>query len=184
MKIYFIRHAEGYHNLPPLGNTKNYDIKYPKITENGFSQIDNTKSLLKNENIEIILVSPLRRTLQTAGGIFNKDKDLFIANEDIREIVTNPCDLRRDIDKIEAEFPFIDFSQVEKKEKFCVTETIQSYNKRMDNFYKWLSENTYKSIAVVSHGVFLHTFLRKYGEKLGIEDLSYFNNCECRIGKI
>ena len=183
MKIYFIRHAEGSHNLPS-SNNNNYNIAYPKITENGFSQINNTKNLLKDEEIELILVSPLTRTLQTAGGIFDKEVDLFIANENIREVVANPCDLRKNIDELQIEFPYIDFSEVNNNEKFSINETRESYNLRMEKFYNWLQGKKYKSIAIVTHGVFLHKFIEKYGEQLNVKDKSYFKNCEYRIGEI
>ena len=88
MKVFFIRHAEGYHNLSLSGE----DIKFPKLTEKGIIQAKNCSSSFTNQNIDAIIVSPLNRTLHTAELIFGK-KD-FLISELIREYVGHNCDFR------------------------------------------------------------------------------------------
>ena len=61
MKIYFIRHAQGEHNL----SEKNWQIKYPKLTEFGIRQSKNLGLLLKDVSMDIILVSPLMSHLHS-----------------------------------------------------------------------------------------------------------------------
>jgi len=46
-------------------------------------------------DIELVLVSPLRRTLQTATGLFPAHGKV-VALEDLRETVMESCNLRRD----------------------------------------------------------------------------------------
>ena len=46
-------------------------------------------------DIELVLVSPLRRTLQTAAGLFPTHENV-VAIEDLRETVMESCNLRRD----------------------------------------------------------------------------------------
>merc|ERR1712093_318946 len=65
--IIFIRHAEARHNA-----TRDYNIPDPALTELGFgTQCDVLAKHLENElplaqEIELIVVSPMRRTLQTS----------------------------------------------------------------------------------------------------------------------
>ena len=183
MNIYFIRHAEGHHNVH-TDNKHNLNIKYPCLTSKGEKQANDQQKILGEISMDVVIVSPLKRTIQTAISIFNVEKDYILADEKIREIVDCPCDLRRNTDIIKNEFPFIDFSEIDSIEKYSLKEAATSYNKRIDEFYFWLKNQKFKNIAIVTHGVFLLKFLEKYGEKLGIQDLSYFKNCEHRIGKI
>ena len=70
------------------------------------------------QNIKLILVSPMRRTIQTAIYSFPnqvKDKKItFLANELIREQTgMHPCDRRRTIEMQQLDFPRINFSKIE-----------------------------------------------------------------------
>ena len=73
MRIYFIRHAEGYHNL----NEKSWNIKYPRLTEKGKIQAKNAKNKVPS-TVDLVLVSPLVRTLETADIIFDKNSNKFV----------------------------------------------------------------------------------------------------------
>ena len=78
--IYFIRHGEGYHNLYNY-DYHNWHLEYPRLTTKGIKQCLNVKENVKN--VDIILVSPLRRTLETAEFIFDKSNN-FLAIDYIR----------------------------------------------------------------------------------------------------
>ena len=185
MKVYFIRHAQGYHNIR-LPKNKNLEIKYPKITKDGFKQINELKNKIEKENynIEKIFVSPLTRTLQTATGVFDKNKYKFISYEPIREVLHNPCNFRKKTSELINEFPHVDFSLVQEDDTYIYKETDYITYKRCDKFYNWLLKRNEKSIAIVSHGGFLFRFIKKYGKKLGIKNKNWFTNCKLRIGTI
>ena len=72
---------------------------------------------------QIVFVSPLRRALMTATELFLSDENLtgahptprFLAIEALREKRTGlPCDERCDVETLKAEFPHVDFSDVER----------------------------------------------------------------------
>lgn len=97
------------------------DLEDAMLTSLGEQQCnDLAKSLDPKffQNIKLILVSPMRRTIQTAIYSFpNQAKDkkvIFLANELIREQTgLHPCDRRRTITNQLLDFPRIDFSKIE-----------------------------------------------------------------------
>ena len=93
--IYFIRHGEGYHNLTTHDH-HNYNIKYPRLTVKGIRQCFETRQQLEDIKFDLVIVSPLRRTLETATYIFGK-RIKTISMEEIIEYISNTCDLREPI---------------------------------------------------------------------------------------
>ena len=178
MKISFIRHAQGVHNL----SEENWQIKFPSLTDKGINQCKELKNNI-NEEFDVILVSPVKRTLQTAGNVFNKDKDKFISLELIKEAVMNPCDLRESKEDALKNFPYVNFDLINDNYDYNKKETIEEVHIRCHLFYDYLLKLKYDKIAVVSHGAFLREFVTLYGKKLGMntED-KWFSNCELRNG--
>ena len=69
MNIYFIRHGEGYHNLKKNGQSQHH-LLYPTLTAKGISQCVRTCNNLKHVHFDLVIVSPLIRTIQTFDYIF------------------------------------------------------------------------------------------------------------------
>lgn len=178
-KIFFIRHGEGYHNLMNY-NYHNWHLLYPRLTTNGINQCYKLKEKLKLEKFNLVIVSPLRRTLETAEYVFDKNNK-FVANEDIREVLSNPCDLRESIPEISKSYCYINFDKIPENESLEIKESNENVNQRIENFYNYLSKLPLGNYAVVSHFEFLKRFLIKYGKDMCIENIE-FNNCECKIG--
>ncbi|XP_076924696.1 phosphoglycerate mutase-like protein [Bidens hawaiensis] len=150
--IHLVRHAQGTHNVAAdedpclLISEEYFDAQ---LTPLGWDQVDNLQKHLHAsgifKNTELVIVSPLMRTMQTAagafgGGVLADGSDVpplmaeftggsnrpavsslncppFIANELIREHVGFlPCDRRRSITEYKPMFPAIDFSLVENDE--------------------------------------------------------------------
>ena len=51
--------------------------------------------------VDLVLVSPLRRTLQTATGLFPEHPNI-VALEDLREVVMESCNLRHDTEALRS----------------------------------------------------------------------------------
>ena len=194
MKIIFIRHGEGYHNLGKIKKkficfgklvSDNWNIQFPKLTAKGIKQCNDTKIKLEeySQHIDIIYVSPLSRTLQTADIIFENRK--LIALEDIRENVKNQCDFRESVSSQEKVFTNVDFTAVNDNYNYNNFESEQSISSRCYRFYLRLvndaKSNNFKTVAVVTHGAFINSFLSLYGDKLRAENTNWFDNCEFRI---
>lgn len=176
MKIYFIRHAEGYHNLSEEG----WKIKFPELTDKGTEQAKVLADKLKKIKMDKIIVSPLKRTLHTAEIVFGKQN--FKVLEFIREYVGNNCDLRESKVELEEKFTYADFSSIEDIDGYNNLENDDDVDKRLETLYKWLlNNNEHKTMAVVSHGSFLNRFFYKYNKELDIKSLDWLDNCGVRV---
>ncbi|OIV93148.1 hypothetical protein TanjilG_20810 [Lupinus angustifolius] len=144
--IHLVRHAQGIHNVEGDKNYKAYlNPRYfdAQLTPLGWQQVDNLRNHVRDsgliDKIDLVIVSPLLRTLQTAVGVFGgegyTDKTdvlpLMVANagnssraaisslncppivavELCREhLGVHPCDRRRSISECQFLFPAVDFS--------------------------------------------------------------------------
>ncbi|XP_056845734.1 phosphoglycerate mutase-like protein 2 [Raphanus sativus] len=144
--IHLVRHAQGVHNVEGEKNHDAYlseDLFDAHLTPLGWQQVDNLRKHVKasgiSNRIELVIVSPLLRTLQTAVGTFGGEgyidgvdapplmttgagssdrpaisslnRPPFIAVESCREhLGVHPCDRRSSITKYRELFPAVDFS--------------------------------------------------------------------------
>ncbi|KAL9172161.1 hypothetical protein ABFS82_03G027000 [Erythranthe guttata] len=72
--IHLVRHAQGFHNVAGVKDHRSPDFFDSQITPLGWDQVDNLRkhvhSLGLSTSIELVVVSPLLRTMQTAVGVF------------------------------------------------------------------------------------------------------------------
>ncbi|XP_031273875.1 phosphoglycerate mutase-like protein 1 isoform X3 [Pistacia vera] len=150
--LYLVRHAQGIHNVDGDKNFKAYmspEYFDAHLTQLGWQQVDNLRKHVHetglSKRIDLVIVSPLLRTLQTAVGVFGgegyEDRmdvvPLMVANagnsgraaisslncppviavELCREhLGVHPCDKRRNISDYQFLFPAVDFSLIESDE--------------------------------------------------------------------
>ncbi|XP_048492424.1 phosphoglycerate mutase-like protein 1 isoform X2 [Beta vulgaris subsp. vulgaris] len=150
--IHLVRHAQGLHNIEGEKNYKAYmKAEYfdAPLTPLGWQQVDSLRRHVHDcglyKRIEVVITSPLLRTMQTAVGVFggegytdrmdvlpmmvanagNSDRSAIssqncppiIAVELCREHMgVHPCDKRRHVHEYQCLFPAIDFSQIETDE--------------------------------------------------------------------
>ncbi|XP_057515484.1 phosphoglycerate mutase-like protein 1 [Amaranthus tricolor] len=150
--IHLVRHAQGVHNIEGDKNYKAYKkLEYfdAPLTPLGWQQVDNLHKHVHDcgliKRVELVVTSPLLRTMQTAVGVFGGEGytdrmdvlPLMVANagdsdrsaisslncppimaiELCREHMgVNPCDRRRSISEYQCLFPAINFTQIETDE--------------------------------------------------------------------
>ncbi|KAG2564565.1 phosphoglycerate mutase-like protein 1 isoform X2 [Panicum virgatum] len=150
--IYLVRHAQGIHNVAGEKDFNAYmsqDLFDAQLTPLGWSQVDSLREHVKKsglaKKIELVITSPLLRTMQTAVGVFGDENYTdgvsapplmvenaghsgrpavsslncppFLAVETCREhLGVHPCDKRRSITEYRPLFPAIDFSLIENDE--------------------------------------------------------------------
>ncbi|XP_057812978.2 phosphoglycerate mutase-like protein 1 isoform X2 [Cryptomeria japonica] len=150
--LHLVRHGQGYHNVAGEKDFEAYmspEFLDASLTPLGWEQVSNLRKHIGNNGIasriELVVTSPLMRTMQTAVGVFGgggyidgdsspplmvagtgkSSQDAisssncppFVAVEWCREhLGVHPCDKRRSISEYLHLFPAIDFSMVETDE--------------------------------------------------------------------
>eukprot|EP01119_Soliformovum_irregulare_P009384 TRINITY_DN22660_c0_g1_i1.p1 TRINITY_DN22660_c0_g1~~TRINITY_DN22660_c0_g1_i1.p1 ORF type:complete len:221 (+),score=42.75 TRINITY_DN22660_c0_g1_i1:225-887(+) len=156
--IHLVRHAEAEHNV-----ANDWSIRDPPLTGKGRDQASGIpanypKIASEGSNIQLLVVSPLRRTLQTALLGFEKAHLPFLVLAELQENCNVPCDTGRDTETMSKEFPNIDFSQLppdwtSKQGKW--SESDDALRQRAKFVRNWLRQRPESEIAVVTHSGFL-----------------------------
>ena len=181
--LYLIRHGLAIHNENFLkyGEKTFFDPKYvdTRLTEEGVQQsLQLGKAWQNIDDIELVLVSPLYRTLETAANIF-KDKDVpIISLEELREypIGRHTCNKRSSRDILMYDFPYINFDDIKGQDHLWKSdkgEDISSLKKRIYNIKKYIQKRDEKIICIVSHTKFL--------EKIKYDKISLMENGKSEI---
>lgn len=118
------------------------------LNEEGIKQARKTGLALKNENIDLIICSPLLRARQTAD-IINENRNI--------PIIYDEGVIERDFGELEGlnkeDFDFQGFWSYKKNYKYEKAENIKDF---FDRVYKFLDrikeEYKYKKVLIVSHG--------------------------------
>jgi len=187
--VHLIRHGEANHNVAArtLGRQEYQSWTHfdPALTSLGQEQalaLYNTHfggmtSKPTTHQPEVVVVSPLLRTLQTAFLAFrgsipessehhqeHKHGIKFIAFEHARErFGRNPCDKRRPVSELKRMFPMVDFSLITDDEDTQWTEEREKgphVQERARHLLTWLQARPESCIAVVSHCSFLTNFFK------------------------
>jgi len=180
-KIFCIRHGEALHNVLfwEIGEKVYLLYRDTPLTAKGVKQAQTLgkNEWHKREQIDLVLVSPLLRTLQTATNIFCKDPDdkppcPMIALDCLMEYPQglDECNNRKSIDEYKYCFPHIDFSFIEHNEyphwKKYQTETRDELDIRINKMKEFIKSRPEKKIVIVSHSSYLGWFLyRKIGDE-------------------
>jgi broad specificity phosphatase PhoE len=213
--VYWVRHAQGHHNvgLEERGREALMDPKFfdAKLTPKGLTQVQQSHNKLKIlskitgkthlEDIELVVVSPLSRTLQSAAGMFPDKK--IVAKEEVRErIGTHPCDKRRPIKELKVEYPNVDFSELlplpneneltpptarhntklkRSNDDIFWSEDREPFDEielRARDFMDWLKNRPEKIVAVVTHNDFLQVIFQteKIRSQLSCDSLNGISN--------
>ena len=176
-KIYLIRHAQSEANAAyDLANEVIYDAK---ITPLGKQQALMARDKLKNINFDLIVCSPLTRTLQTLSIIFSSQIHSTIILPFIREHLDNTSDTGRQPDILKKEFVNLNFDSLKNfwwnnnipiDFNIINYESIEDLDRRVFKFKKWINARPEKLIAVVSHGTFISRITNVF-----------LSNCEFKI---
>ncbi|WRX30477.1 Histidine phosphatase superfamily [Theobroma cacao] len=165
--LHLVRHAQGVHNLEseksrdPLTSFEYFDAE---LSSQGWQQVcDQRRYVCASgllEKIEVVITSPMTRTLQTAVGIFRGEgqpADRFdvtpFEEENVKNAETSTFN----------RLPIISYElcrerMIESEDDVLwkgEKESHEAVVARGMKFIKWLCGRKEKEIAVVSHGVFL-----------------------------
>ncbi|KAF5714045.1 histidine phosphatase superfamily clade-1 [Fusarium mundagurra] len=161
--IHLVRHGQAVHNLCEANNILPDTDLTPLGQEQAKGLISKCPELA---NVDLIVSSPLRRTLQTTLLAFSPQLERgvqIVALPEVQEVSDMNCDTGSDLSVIKTEFQQepVDFSLVEpgwqiKEGKWAPV--VGSVLERARAARQWLSERPESEIVVVTHGCFLHFF--------------------------
>lgn len=144
MSIYVVRHGQTEWNVAGKCQGKK-DIE---LNEMGKKQAEETAKVLKNEEIDLIISSPLKRAKETAEIIKGSRPIDIVVDERISE---------RDFGEFEgmtkADFDSDEIWDYEKNKKYEKAENVQELFDRVSSFLNDIKENkSDKNILIVTHG--------------------------------
>lgn len=184
--IYCIRHGLSLHNklYHKHGSNTFYDPDYidtPLLPEGREQAINLASSWTELDKIDLVIVSPLKRTLETAYHIFKNSNKPIIAFENCREfpLGLHTCNKRSNKEELELLYPDIDFTNLKDNKDTlwnpCKEETLASLNERIEVTKQFLLSRKETNIALVNHSSFIGQMKDKHIKYLdnGEEELKH-----------
>jgi broad specificity phosphatase PhoE len=179
MEFIFIRHGQGEHTLDLPGSLQ---IQDPSLTKKGVNQAEALHSQFTLTERDLVVISPIRRTLETAR-ILTKDIScrkivspsvsprMFPQNPEWK---TLPCDRMLDKELIKNEFPSFTLDEGLPEELWTSginTMPEQEFSKVAETLLTWCKNQGVEHVYVVSHDGTINSY-REFirGEKLTRED--------------
>lgn len=161
-EIIFIRHGEGEHNK--LNREGRYEeakkIRDPHLTALGTEQARTVGKQLASQSIDLVLVSPMFRTLETAKYIFEQRQVRFVTDPDTIEFCHTPICIGSESNFLRSIFHRVDFGALSNLWFDDYDhESNAHFEQRVENFKKTLFNLTESSVVVVSHAGFLKKLL-------------------------
>ncbi|KAH8895622.1 phosphoglycerate mutase-like protein [Thozetella sp. PMI_491] len=162
--LHLIRHAQGFHNL----SAANHSIPDALLTEYGKQQCQSLHdSFPAAPSIDLIVASPLKRTIYTAllsfKSIIEKKNLVVLAVPDLQEVSDMPSDTGSELAELETEFAGqpVDFSLLYpgwNRKEGRGAPWAGPMKVRAQKAREWLRDREETNIAVVTHGGFLAYF--------------------------
>ena len=142
MKTYFVRHGQTNYNVEGLCNDDPSKKVY--LTDFGKKQSEVVAEKLKDKKFEVIYISELPRTKETADTINKHHNVLIKIDKRINDTKTG----------FESK-TFIGYQKAIEKDRFNIKlnegESFQEEKQRVFNFLEYLKKQNYKSVHIVSH---------------------------------
>ena len=168
--IHFIRHAQSEHNARATQVVdedvlrRDPGLRDAPLTALGHAQAEALAGELSAlSEIELVVVSPLSRALQTTMAAFARHRAPRLVQPLHREMQESFCDIGRSPVELAKEFPHFDFAHLEDPWWHdgptdgapYPCEPLPAFEARVTAFADWLAARDEACIAVVGHGTFL-----------------------------
>lgn len=161
-RVLLVRHGQGTHNRPSWSGSP-YQTVDPRLTEVGLTQAKALAADARLTGVDLIVVSPLARAVQTAAAAFDLEKG---APSGARVVLlplhserwSAPCDEGSPKSVLVKAFPFVTGWEgfEELPEHWTPTSSTDAdwRTVRVPAFLAWLRARPEKRICVVGHGAF------------------------------
>ena len=166
--LYLIRHGHSLHNelFHKIGVQAfriPLTIDSPLTQEGHLQSIEFGQSWQKKKEIELVLVSPLTRTLETCMNIFGDTEIPIISQEFLREypIGEDTCNKRSSLTLLKNKFPKIEFLLDVDQDTLWIEDSRENMielEQRLEKMITYLQKRHEKNIAIVGHSSFFGQF--------------------------
>jgi broad specificity phosphatase PhoE len=191
--IHFQRHATGWHNVHGETKKTEYlreDLEDATLSDGGLTECSAVPEGSAS-GAQLLLVSPMRRTLQTASLSFPHlvNQIPWLAQESLREVTgMHPCDRRLPIPEHAETHSHVDFSLVEdihdpmyqKYTDAGTREPDPDVMVRCEQFLSYLQTRRETEIVVCTHSAYLRVLFNKIFADQAPEHCAKYKNCEIR----
>ena len=175
-ELFCIRHGTSQHNNAYLFIGEQAFNKYEdsKLLPSGYTEAQQLgRDWKKINEIELVIVSPLSRTLETATQIFKGTNTQIIALDCLIEFPQHQhlCNKRISKETLKEKYPHVNFDRIA-NDLYWDSEKEESYEtlkERVSFSKQWISMRNEYKIAIVSHSSYLSEFMNKkidYNEQL------------------
>ena len=178
--------ASGYVDYKWRESNQGPPRKYYVLTVEGTDHLSQLKISWKEiDNIELVIVSPLKRTLETASIIFEGKNIPIIALDICREypLGNHTCNKRSNKEELELLYPNINFNDLKSNRDNIWShkiENIESLNNRIILTKKFIKNRKENNIAFINHSSFIGQMKDNYIKYLDnggkYEDIPSKNN--------
>ncbi len=165
--ILCIRHGQSTANVAYDETGIDPGVTDARLTPTGEAQVREARSLLRDRPVELVVVTPLTRALQTALGIFegHPSNPRFVVEALHRERLEGSGDVGRAPVHLVAEYPTLDFDHLhdvwwhaegEVGPSGLQVEPLDTTLQRVALFREYLAGRSERHVAVVGHGTFFY----------------------------
>ncbi|KAJ5710432.1 phosphoglycerate mutase family protein-like protein [Penicillium malachiteum] len=193
--LYVIHHAQGEQNV-----NDSHHIRDALLTNTGKAQCEELQQKFPFlTEVELIIASPLRRTVQTAAYIFASELEKrqipVVLVPKAQDISSLACDIGHDAEVVKSEAPNLimgvvpswnpvnlDTSLVDESwnsKEGIYASTLVSVQQRAAQLLSWIYNRPEKHIVLVTHGGFLHYLTEDWTGYVKGKGTGYLN-CEYR----
>ena len=174
--LYCIRHGTALHNInfKTMGDKAYTNFPDTPLVDRGIKDaIYLERTWEQIPKIDLVVVSPLSRTLQTADTIFRLHNKPIVVLDDLIEYKQSEhiCNFRKNTSMLKKIYPNMDFSQIKTDEppywsdiKRTIEEEITLLKDRISKFKEWIKERPERNIAVVGHSAYFNMMLNNFSE--------------------
>jgi len=170
--IYLIRHGQAHHNV-----RRRTKIKDPGLTKMGIKQAKRVK--LYNEP-DLVLFSPLSRTIETTQYIFKKIDEKFIPCSDLQETNAGvyPCDTGTYPEILQQKYRKFDFSNLHRlwyRPKLDLKRRVKNFLSYLSKIVKDDKNKKISCIVIVAHAGVIYEMIQKRSNNCQVHTCTFEN---------
>jgi broad specificity phosphatase PhoE len=181
--LFLIRHGEALHNTSykKIGEMAYKSLRDTKLTDLGEKQATEINTNLNTKytelkNIDIVLTSPLMRTLQTTERVFKNINKPILVMDCLKEYPQSDhiCNKRMDVGSLKNIYPGFDFTLINKDNDWNDSKRTEKSEKillkrRIEILTTFIKKSNHTTFAIVGHCSYFNMLLEQFEDKIELK---------------